>query len=289
MAAFREVLLEYTRERAPLDWAMTQNNLGTVLWRLRRTEEAIAAFREALKERTRERVPLQWAATQSNLGNALGALGGRESGTAKLEEAVAAYREALKEYTRERAAPEWATTQNNLGVELRRLGERESGTAKLEEAVAAFREALKERTRERMPIEWAQSFGNEGVALILLAERRADVTMAEAALNQINTAFEVTREHVAPSAVLRNAAPDGADGCCPAARQMRSAQVPLPALSPSTAQSDGRARRTMPTSACPRSLRLDARELITLVHLSIFSAMNFANSSGEFGGTATAP
>jgi tetratricopeptide (TPR) repeat protein len=201
VAAFREVLLEYTRERAPLDWAMTQNNLGTVLWRLRRTEEAIAAFREALKERTRERVPLQWAATQSNLGNALGALGGRESGTAKLEEAVAAYREALKEYTRERAAPEWATTQNNLGVELRRLGERESGTAKLEEAVAAFREALKERTRERMPIEWAQSFGNEGVALILLAERRADVTMAEAALNQINTAFEVTREHVAPSAV----------------------------------------------------------------------------------------
>src|SRR6266550_7446633 len=29
--------------------------------------------------------------------------------------------------------------------------------------------------------------------------------------------------------------------------------------------------------------------LITLVHLSIFSAMNLANSSGEFGGTATAP
>src|SRR5260370_11823865 len=29
--------------------------------------------------------------------------------------------------------------------------------------------------------------------------------------------------------------------------------------------------------------------LITLVHLSTFSAMNLANSSGEFGGTATAP
>jgi hypothetical protein len=29
--------------------------------------------------------------------------------------------------------------------------------------------------------------------------------------------------------------------------------------------------------------------LMTLVHLSIFSAMNLANSSGEFGGTATAP
>ncbi|MGH8068904.1 MAG: hypothetical protein ACRERE_27465 [Candidatus Entotheonellia bacterium] len=35
-------------------------------------EEAVAAYREALQERTRERVPLQWAITQSNLGNTLG-------------------------------------------------------------------------------------------------------------------------------------------------------------------------------------------------------------------------
>ena len=34
-------------------------------------EEAVAAYREALKERTRERVPLDWATTQNNLGNAL--------------------------------------------------------------------------------------------------------------------------------------------------------------------------------------------------------------------------
>src|SRR5262249_37623172 len=30
--------------------------------------EAVAAFRDALKERTRERVPLEWAMTQNNLG-----------------------------------------------------------------------------------------------------------------------------------------------------------------------------------------------------------------------------
>ena len=34
-------------------------------------EEAVAAYREALKESTRERVPLDWAGTQNNLGNAL--------------------------------------------------------------------------------------------------------------------------------------------------------------------------------------------------------------------------
>ena len=86
-------------------------------------------YREALKECTRERVPLDWAMTQNNLGNALRILGERESGTARLEEAVAAYREALKERTRERAPLEWATTQNNLGNALATLGERESGTA----------------------------------------------------------------------------------------------------------------------------------------------------------------
>ena len=80
-----------------------------------RLDEAVAAYREALKERTRERVPLDWAMTQNNLGNALTKLGERESGTARLDEAVAAYREALKERTRERVPLDWAATQNNLG------------------------------------------------------------------------------------------------------------------------------------------------------------------------------
>jgi tetratricopeptide (TPR) repeat protein len=95
-----------------------------------------------LQERTRERVPLDWAMTQNNLGNALQTLGARESGTARLEEAVASYRAALQERTRERVPLQWATTQNNLGNALMRLGERESGTARLEEAVAAYRAAL---------------------------------------------------------------------------------------------------------------------------------------------------
>jgi hypothetical protein len=64
-----------------------------------RLEEAVAACRAALQERTRERVPLDWAMTQNNLGTALRTLGARESGTARLEEAVAAYRAALQEYT----------------------------------------------------------------------------------------------------------------------------------------------------------------------------------------------
>ena len=37
----------------------------------KRLEQAVAAFTEALKERTRERVPLDWVATQNNLGRAI--------------------------------------------------------------------------------------------------------------------------------------------------------------------------------------------------------------------------
>jgi tetratricopeptide (TPR) repeat protein len=49
--------------------------------------EAIRAYRDLVTQRPRERVPLDWAMTQNNLGTALSTLGERESGTARLEEA----------------------------------------------------------------------------------------------------------------------------------------------------------------------------------------------------------
>ena len=147
--AYHAALEERSRERAPLDWAMTLTNLGLALSTLgeresgtARLEEAIAAYRAALEEHRRERVPLQWATTQNNLGGALFKLGERESGTPRLEEAVLAFRAVLEEYTREQVPLAWAGTQNNLGLALSTLGERESGTARLEEAIAAYRAAL---------------------------------------------------------------------------------------------------------------------------------------------------
>ncbi len=104
-------------------------------------EEAVAAYRAALEVTTRERVPLDWAMTQNNLGNALQTLGEREDGTLRLEEAVAAYCAALEVRTRERVPLQWAMTQNNLGNALGALGAREDGTLRLEEAVAAYRAA----------------------------------------------------------------------------------------------------------------------------------------------------
>ncbi len=204
IAALRELVLEYTRERVPLQWAMTQNNLGNALSTLgeresgtARLEQAVAAYRAALEECTRERVPLQWAMTQNNLGNALRTLGERESGTARLEQAVAAYRAALEEYTRERVPLQWAMTQNNLGNALRTLGERESGTARLEQAVAAYRAALEECTRERVPLQWAMTQNNLGNALRTLGERESGTARLEQAVAAYRAALEeYTRERV---------------------------------------------------------------------------------------------
>jgi len=59
-------------------------------------EEAVAAYGAALEERTRDRVPLHWAATQNNLGTALQTLWEREPETGRLEAAAAAFRAALE-------------------------------------------------------------------------------------------------------------------------------------------------------------------------------------------------
>ena len=198
------VLEQRTRERVPLQWAMTQGNLGNALEALgeresgtARLEEAVAVYRAALEERTRERVPLEWAMTQNNLGNALRALGERESGTARLEEAVAAYRAALEEYPRERVPLKWAKAQMNLGAALGTLGEHENGTTHLEEAVAAYRAALEEYPRERVPLKWAMTQHNLGNALEALGERESGTARLEEAVAAYHLSLEErTRERV---------------------------------------------------------------------------------------------
>jgi len=177
---YHKVLESWTRERAPLDWAMTQNDLGTALKILgeredgtARLEQALAAYRAALEVRSRERLPLDWAATQNNLGNALGRLGEREDGTERLEQAVAAYRAALEVYTRERVPLDWAGTQNNLGLALWRLGEREDGTVRFEQAVAAYRAALEVFRSAGASYYIAGTEDNLAHVEALLTERRA--------------------------------------------------------------------------------------------------------------------
>ena len=59
---------------------------------------AAAAYREALQERPRDRAPLVWAATQENLAFALLLLGELTPAAAQLQQAVAAYQGAIEVY-----------------------------------------------------------------------------------------------------------------------------------------------------------------------------------------------
>ena len=135
VAAYREALQEYTRARVPLQWAMTQINLGNALASARRAGERDGAARGGRRRLSRGLAGNDPRARAARLGHdpdesrhCAPTLGERESGTARLEEAVAAYREALQELTRARVPLEWAMTQINLGNALtsaRRAGERD--------------------------------------------------------------------------------------------------------------------------------------------------------------------
>jgi tetratricopeptide (TPR) repeat protein len=94
-----EAALEYrTPQAAPLDYATTQNNLGTAYCNLSEIEDraghlrrAITAYEAALVYRTPQATPLAYARTQHNLGIAL-----EDSGD--LPAAVARWREAERYY-----------------------------------------------------------------------------------------------------------------------------------------------------------------------------------------------
>jgi tetratricopeptide (TPR) repeat protein len=204
IAVYRQLLQKRPRERMPLDWAMTQNELGCALAArgereagTARLEEAIAAFRAASKEFPHERKPLEWAQIANNLGTALARLGEREASAARLEEAVAAFRAALEERPRREVPLEWAQTQNNLGLALATLGGREPGTAHLQEAVMAFQAALEERTRERVPLDWALTQNNLGFTLTILGQRESGTDRLQGAVAAYQAALEeFTRERV---------------------------------------------------------------------------------------------
>ncbi|MGD9815240.1 MAG: hypothetical protein AB7Q23_08545 [Hyphomonadaceae bacterium] len=189
IAAYESALTLRPRERAPADWAATQNDLGNAL-QLQggrgapaALQRAVAAYEAALTVRTRESDSAGWADTQMNLGAAL-LLQGERGSTSMLERAVAAYEAALTVETPESDPTGWAQTQMNLGTALRHLGERGVPRA-LERSVAAFEAALTVQTREADPAGWAAIQANLGVALQRRSERGAP-----GALDQAVAAYE---------------------------------------------------------------------------------------------------
>ena len=108
------------------DAADTYYDLGNEFGDNASLDRSISLWKELLEHLPRNKAPNDWATTQNNLGNALARLGERESGTARLEEAVAAYREALEEFTEEETAYYWEVAKGNLEGTLKLIEERKN-------------------------------------------------------------------------------------------------------------------------------------------------------------------
>jgi MFS transporter, FSR family, fosmidomycin resistance protein len=168
IAAFKDALTVWTRERNPQQWAAGCVNLG-VAYRDRlageheeNQEQAISALTDALSVWTRERHPAEWAGASLNLGIAYWErLAGERAENS--ERAIAAFEDALSVWTRDENPEDWATARLNLGIAYR---ERLAGNRpeNRDRAISAFRDALSVWTREGNPDEWAIAHANLNVA-----------------------------------------------------------------------------------------------------------------------------
>ena len=159
LAAFKDALTVWTRERNPQQWALARANLG-VAYRERpagnrseNQEQAICALRDALSVWTRDSNPEEWAGACLNLGIAYWE---RPTGerSENCEQAIAAFEDALSVWTPQSNPEDWATARLNLGIAYR---ERVAGnrTENQQNAIAAFKDALSVWARESNPEEWA--------------------------------------------------------------------------------------------------------------------------------------
>jgi len=114
---------------------------------------AIHAYKEMLKVKTLDRLPMDYAMTQNNLGNAYIRLAEVESKAVNCQKAIQTYEEALKVTTLAHLPMDYAMTQNNLGNAYRTLAEVESKAENCQKAIQAYEEALKVRTLDRLPMD----------------------------------------------------------------------------------------------------------------------------------------
>ena len=119
--AYEEALKVYTLDRFPMDYAMTQNNLGNAYSTLAEVEakaenckKAIKAYEEALKVRTLDRFPMDYAMTQNNLGTAYSTLAEVEAKAENCKKAIKSYEEALKVYTKKDFPEIYPLIEGNL-------------------------------------------------------------------------------------------------------------------------------------------------------------------------------
>ncbi|MDB5414275.1 MAG: Tetratricopeptide domain protein [Rubritepida sp.] len=189
-----EVIPRAPRRVRPLDWASSQNGLGTALRFLGNQlgdseilDSALLAYRDALLERRRDNHPFLWAAVTNNIGVTFAIKG--EAGDASLvKEAISHFENSLLEFTRGKKPLEWAGAQSNLGrahLILARMGDHKAASA----AIEAYENVLLERPRDKLPLSWAAAQNNIGTAYKISGETKDDVDLLKKAKLAYETAL----------------------------------------------------------------------------------------------------
>ncbi|MBZ0297465.1 MAG: TIR domain-containing protein [Anaerolineae bacterium] len=178
-----QAALEYrTATRTPLDFALTQNNLGTAYadlagmeeeYRAEHLKRAIDCYLAALIYRTADRTPSDYAMTQNNLGNAYADLSTIEERADNLKRAIDCYTAALIYRTPTDTPLDYAMTQTNLGTAYTDLGNIENHTENLQRAIWCYKAALVYCTPDAAPLEYAMTQHNMGIAYADLDETLA--------------------------------------------------------------------------------------------------------------------
>lgn len=214
----KEALANYRKasafyfDKAPLDWAIAQNNLGTTLVVLGERDanptilaEAVKVLRNASDKYRQAGMTLNWAATQDNLGNALAAAGSHDSNRTRLLAAESAFRNAIQAYENNNKRQDVLMTQNNLATVLMLLGDRELGPKGLEEVVTIYKHILENDALKASSFSKAQIQNNLGNALAALGRREMPPARLEEAIAVYREALLVRSQENMPRAFARTA------------------------------------------------------------------------------------
>jgi tetratricopeptide (TPR) repeat protein len=172
---FQHALDDWTRDRDPLEWAMTQRNLAIAFsqefgldWHDAPLLPAMTAWQNALTVYQSRSDRLDAAHVQLGLASGYEVIARYEPGRDNLIKAVSYYRAALSGFDPRTYPDDWGDVQIKLANALRVLSFWDKDTKNIEDAIAANKAALTVFSKQYNPVSWSAAQGQVAQCLIEL-------------------------------------------------------------------------------------------------------------------------
>jgi tetratricopeptide (TPR) repeat protein len=156
-------------------------------------QNSTACFENSLRLWTRERNPLEWAMTQANLGRTLRKVFDSEYKQSVLEPALDSFKGALAVYQARSDTLDAAGMEYQSGWILELIGRYTGDPSRLQEAIKAYRSSLAGYDVKIHPGEWAGAQLQMGGALGVLASKTEDGAYRRQAVEALKAALTVFR------------------------------------------------------------------------------------------------